>query len=221
MEYRSIDWFIKFENTVMDNEDNLLSEEEQVEEQQPIRKMALIYAWGRNDDGELGVPSSKMAHIPSPSRGFNGFARQVATARSHSVILNERGQIYLAGSLLFGKIGITAQINNFKTFKFHQQMSQYVVKTVACGDYHTLALTEDGTVFSWGGTLWDKTGHKGGGISRMEKLVGQHITDIACGDFHSIAINSVGKIYSWGGGGQNKNKGQLGHSNKKDLPHPE
>ena len=55
----------------------------------------------------------------------------------------------------------------------------------------------------------------------MEKLVGQHITDIACGDFHSIAINSVGKIYSWGGGGQNKNKGQLGHSNKKDLPHPE
>ena len=28
-------------------------------------------------------------------------------------------------------------------------------------------------------------------------------------------------MYSWGGGGQNKNKGQLGHSNKKDLPHPE
>lgn len=46
-------------------------------------------------------------------------------------------------------------------------MEQYVVKKVACGDYHTLALIEDGTVFSWGGTLWDKTGHKGGGISRM------------------------------------------------------
>lgn len=100
-------------------------------------------------------------------------------------------------------------------------MSQYIVKKVSCGDYHTLALIDDGTVYSWGGTLWDKTGHKGGGISRMEKLVGQHIIDIACGDFHSIALNSIGQVYSWGGGGQNKNKGQLGHSNKKDLPHPE
>lgn len=29
-------------------------------------------------------------------------------------MLNEQGQIYLAGSLLFGKIGITSQINNFR-----------------------------------------------------------------------------------------------------------
>lgn len=185
----------------MDNEDNLLSDEEKLEEPQPIRNVPLIYAWGKNEDGELGVPGTKTAAIPSASKGFHGFARQIATARSHSCILNERGQIYLAGSLLFGKIGITSHYNNFKTFKFHEQMSQYVVKKVACGDYHTLALTQDGTVFSWGGSLWDKTGHKGGGISRMEKLVGQHITDIACGDFHSVAVNSVGKIYSWGGGG--------------------
>lgn len=100
-------------------------------------------------------------------------------------------------------------------------MSQYKVTKVACGDYHTLALTDDGSVFSWGGTLWDKTGHKGGGISKMEKLTGHTITDIACGDFHSIALTNDGRVYSWGGGGQNKNKGQLGHSNKKDLPHPE
>ena len=52
-------------------------------------------------------------------------------------------------------------------------------------------------------------------------MVGQQIVDIACGDFHSVALNSIGEVYSWGGGGQNKNKGQLGHSNKKDLPHPE
>lgn len=35
-----------------------------------------------------------------------------------------------------------------------------------------------------------------------------------------MALNSEGQVYSWGGGGQNKNKGQLGHSNKKDLPVP-
>ena len=51
--------------------------------------------------------------------------------------------------------------------------------------------------------------------------MGQQIVDIACGDFHSIAMNQDGLVYSWGGGGQNKNMGQLGQSNKKDLPQPE
>lgn len=146
----------------MEDDENLLDEDNGTSKNLP-----LIYGWGRNDDGELAVPSTKTVPFPSPSKGFKGYARQIATARSHTVVLNEQGNIYLAGSLLFGKIGINSQINNFREFKLHKQMLQYVVKKVACGDYHTLALIEDGTVFSWGGTLWDKTGHKGGGISRM------------------------------------------------------
>lgn len=127
----------------------------------------------------------------------------------------------MAGSLLFGKIGITAQVNNFREFHLQAPMAQHKVAKVACGDYHTLALTQEGTVFSWGGTLWDKTGHKVGGIHKIEHLKGQKITDIACGDFHSLALNRNGQVYSWGGGGLNKNLGQLGHSNKKDLPVPQ
>lgn len=47
----------------------------------------------------------------------------------------------MAGSLLFGKIGINAQINNFREFHLHTAMTQHRVRKVACGDYHTLALT--------------------------------------------------------------------------------
>ena len=43
---------------------------------------------------------------------------------------------------------------------------------------------------------------------------------MACGECHSVAINSEGQIYSWGGGGKDKNKGQLGHGNKKDVSKP-
>lgn len=100
-------------------------------------------------------------------------------------------------------------------------MSQYKVTKVACGDHHTIALTDDGSVFSWGGTLHDQTGHKTKGVSKMEKLKGQNIKDIACGTFHGLALTNDGRVYSWGGGGKNKNKGQLGHQNKNDIPHPE
>lgn len=128
----------------------------------------------------------------------------------------------MSGSLLFGKIGISAQVSNFREFHLQSSMSQYRIKKVACGDYHTLALTEQGVLFSWGGSLWDKTGSKGKGIHRFDfKDFNGEILDIACGDFHSIALNTAGQVYSWGGGGQNKNKGQLGHSNKKDLSKPE
>lgn len=96
----------------------------------------------------------------------------------------------MAGSLLFGKIGMKAQVNNFREFHLLTPMSQHTVKKIACGDYHTLALTEQGLLFSWGGKLWDKTGHKSDGIHKIEKLVGQQIIDIACGDFHSIAMNA-------------------------------
>ena len=95
------------------------------------------------------------------------------------------------------------------------------VKKIATGDYHTLAITEDGVLYTWGGKLWDKVGHKGEGIVKIERLAGQQIVDVASGDFHTVALDSEGQVYAWGGGGSNKNKGQLGHSNKKDYPHPE
>lgn len=199
-------------------EDNLLEDEAP---EYDSRGTPLVYSWGRNEDGELAVNANKSANQPLPIRGFRGTVRQIASARTHTAIINGEGHIYMAGSLLFEKIGIPAQVNNFREFHFHTPMSQYKVKKVACGDYHTLALTQQGLLFSWGGSLWDKTGHKGGGIHKIERLAGQQIVDIACGDFHSLALNAEGQVYSWGGGGTNKNKGQLGHSLKKDLPHPE
>ncbi len=74
----------------------------------------------------------------------------------------------MSGSLLFGKIGISAQVSNFREFHLQTSMSQYRIKKVACGDFHTLALTEQGVLFSWGGSLWDKTGSKVKGIHRFD-----------------------------------------------------
>ena len=47
-------------------------------------------------------------------RGFKGVVNEIASARTHTAIINNQGHIYMAGSLLFGKIGITAQVNNFR-----------------------------------------------------------------------------------------------------------
>ena len=73
-----------------------------------------VYSWGRNEEGELAVAGSKVVMEPLPIRGFRGAVGEVASARGHTAISNSEGQIYMAGSLLFGKIGMKAQVNNFR-----------------------------------------------------------------------------------------------------------
>lgn len=96
---------------------------------------------------------------------MKGIAEQIVSARSHTALLNAEGQIYVCGSLLFGRLGIPtkmAKVNNYREFKLltdRNLNSQRIIK-LACGDFHTLALAENGLILSWGGTLWDKTGHK-------------------------------------------------------------
>lgn len=112
------------------------------------------------------------------------------------------------------------KVTNVLKFYIQPALQNIPIKQIACGAYHTLALADSGELFSWGGTLWGKTGQKSGRVNKVHTLSSKVIVQIACGDFHSMILTAQGEIYSWGGGGQSKNKGQLGHSNFKDIETP-
>jgi len=95
-----------------ENSDFLLEEDDKRSTHKT--QTVLVYSWGRNEDGELANTATKTALVPTPIRGFRGVVKEVASARTHTAVINTQGQIYMAGSLLFGKIGINAQINNFR-----------------------------------------------------------------------------------------------------------
>lgn len=107
-------------------------------------------------------------------------------------------------------------------------MLGHIVKKVACGDYHTLCLLEEGTVHAWGGNLYKKLGKpidahypmKSPMPFLIESLLHTFVVDIACGDFHSMALDEEGRIYTWGGGGASYNKGQCGHGDENDYNEP-
>ena len=80
---------------------------------------SILYTWGRNEDGELGVPTQKQHQLPVIVRGFKGVVREIGSARTHTGIANKAGELYMAGNLLFGKIGIASLANNFREFKLH------------------------------------------------------------------------------------------------------
>jgi len=118
--------------------------------------------------------------------------------------------VYVCGSHLHGKLGMPSS-GILNLTKFNYIPLPVRAKQVACGDYHTLCLSDDGQVWAWGGTLHKKTGeaikatkdglkHEPRVVEALAEL-GANIIQIDCGDFHSVALADDGILYSWGGGG--------------------
>jgi len=86
---------------------------------------------------------------------------------------------------------------------------------VSAGAQHSLALTADGAVWSWGrggqGRLGHGDGHQQLLPKKVEALAGQRVVAVSAGGHHSLALTADGALWSWGGGGD----GQLGHGDQQ------
>jgi alpha-tubulin suppressor-like RCC1 family protein len=91
---------------------------------------------------------------------------------------------------------------------------------VECGAHHTLALTADKEVYSWGMGSCGRLGHGSEDDEmlprRIESLRNCNIISIAAGYDHSAAISAEGRLWMWGFGGWN----QLGTGDKKNALKP-
>uniref|UniRef100_A0ACB8E8Z2 Uncharacterized protein n=1 Tax=Sphaerodactylus townsendi TaxID=933632 RepID=A0ACB8E8Z2_9SAUR len=92
---------------------------------------------------------------------------------------------------------------------------------IACGNYHSMALSKGGQLFSWGQNDYGQLG-LGGKMRpawvprRVQALDGIPLARIAAGGYHSMAVSLSGSVYSWG-----KNAfGQLGLGHTEDKHSP-
>jgi len=91
---------------------------------------------------------------------------------------------------------------------------QHVV-AVSAGDMHSLAITADGAVWSWGRGTFGQLGHgdeKDQPPKKIEALAGQRVVAVSAGHDHSLARTANGSVWSWGGGGD----GVLGHGDEQN-----
>lgn len=100
----------------------------------------------------------------------------------------------------------------------HKKIAQ-----VSCGTAHSLALTTDGGVYSWGSGQSGRLGH--GDVqdrdapTLIQILVHAHehaIVQVSSGDSHCLALSRSGLVYSWGSGGY----GRLGLGSELDRYSP-
>ena len=114
------------------------------------------------------------------------------------------GSVYVVGNGDCGQLGLGAGDDDVRdTLKplLVASLDGKRVCQVACGGLHTLALTLDGTIWSWGCNDDEVLGRPGeeseprliGGA-----LFGQTVTMVSAGDSHSAALTTDGAVYTWG-----------------------
>ena len=85
------------------------------------------------------------------------------------------------------------------------------VVAVSAQTFHSLALTADGGVWSWGSGVDGRLGHGDGQRQllpkKVEALAGQRAVALSARYNHSIALTADGAAYTWGKG----ERGCLGH----------
>ena len=181
-----------------------------------------LFACGKNENTELSFKGYKYLNKPSGLKiSKNQRIIQVSSGGNHTALVTEKGYLYMLGSTLHKKLGLDHKnVMNVSKPTLFPESKDSPVRQVSCGDYHTLALFQNGEVWSWGGTLHKKLGNRSsqpGPLKGFEKVV---INKISCGDFHSVALSDKGFLFTWGGGGAHFNKGQLGHGGLDDISTP-
>ncbi|XP_072985908.1 ultraviolet-B receptor UVR8-like [Typha latifolia] len=149
--------------------------------------------------------------------------KQVATGLSFTVILTNQGQVYTCGSNAHGQLGHgdTMDRPTPRIVELFDGLGHVV--QVAAGASYTFAVTDDGTVHSFGSCTNFCLGHGdqhdelGPRAIQSFKRRNIHVVRVSAGDEHAVALDSCGYVYTWGRG----YCGALGHGDENDKTSPE
>ena len=157
-----------------------------------LRRDGTVWAWGNNDEGELGDGTTRASTTPHSIQGLGGISQVArgAAVRGDSYVYtwgrNSRGELgdgTTADRLTAAVVpGLTGAVQ------------------VASGLQHKLALKSDGTVWAWG---YNEFGQVGDGttVDRLSPVQVPGLSNIVWIDaagHNSFAVRSDGTVWSWG-----------------------
>ncbi|KAK8710724.1 hypothetical protein V6N13_146037 [Hibiscus sabdariffa] len=149
-------------------------------------------------------------------------ARNMSCGNTHAVLVTKQGQIFSWGEGTGGRLGhgIEADVSQPKRIG---ALSGSSIGLVACGEFHTCAVTLSGDLYTWGdgshnlGLLGHGT-EVSNWIPRKVRgeMKGMHVSYISCGAWHTAAVTSMGKLFTFGDG----TFGALGHGDRSSTSLP-
>lgn len=188
-----------------------------------------VYAWGRNQKGELGLGTNTPFYLPTKISAFNGVSITDVTLSSDdfhgsifALFVDSNGNAYGCGSNSSGQLGdgTTIAKNSPTLISSLSNISKVFAGGTGTRAY-SYFLDDSGDLFGCG---WNSTGFLGIGNTTSPIVTPQPINLPAAVDkfvttsierngdgtqleYHSAALLTDGKVYTWGDG----SNGQLGN----------
>lgn len=163
-----------------------------------------VYSWGIGDGGRLGHGDNSFKEEPTLIEALkNKDVVDIECGATYSAAITANGSLYTWGRGNYGRLGHgTSEDCSVPTMVL--ALSGEFVTKVACGagDAHTLCVTLQGKVYSWGDGDYGKLGRGGSDGSKLprvvDKLQNVEITEVYCGTHFSVALSKEGQLYTWG-----------------------
>ena len=185
-----------------------------------------LFAWGRGDNGRLGLGNQQSHALPQPvslEAGFTAKAVKCGVDCSFVLALNDR--LLACGSNRCNKLALdsdeqTVDESQILTPINVQLVTAEPVKAVSMGTSHTAVLTASGKCVTFGSNSFGQLGYEREGASRkplvVQALENKKLTFVSCGDTFTVAVSNDNELFSWGKGA----RGRLGHQSDESCSTP-
>jgi len=193
----------------------------------------VVFGFGANDFGQLGIGNFKpVVAEPKKMLSKKVFVK-ISCGLDFSMIADVKGYLYSCGYTEHGRLGhgfpkeiIEGRTKEFENENRARRLLRFTVKDpksnatkdmedikivdVRCGAEHTLALDDQGRVFTWGFGGYGRLGHGSPADEVFPRLVNTFLgerrtaTRIWAAAYGSLALNEVGALNYWGTTGSNR-----------------
>ncbi|XP_020622823.1 X-linked retinitis pigmentosa GTPase regulator-like isoform X2 [Orbicella faveolata] len=166
-----------------------------------------LYTWGSSSEGQTGQGDEDY-NVPTQVQ-IRGKVVAVGCGYYHMAVVTDDGSLYTCGENESGKLGLddsqlseTSQLQ--KLFSINEQFI-----TVACGGNHTVAVTRNGKLYTFGQGDHGQLGHGSSWLEcqtpkQVSSLGNIRVQYVACGESHTAVITKHGNLYTCGDGRHGK-----------------
>jgi alpha-tubulin suppressor-like RCC1 family protein len=175
-----------------------------------------LFVCGNNEYGQLGLGNTTHQNLPQRFPvPRNQSIISLSSGTRHSAFVTVEGKLYSFGHNDKKQLGAVHAPEKVASPLYVQ--SQYRFIAVSCGNQHTLALTDNFEVISFGSNDFGQLGVPRPNVGLNKVNLPEKIISIICGHDHSAALSGTGKLYTWGCG----TSGQLGLGHSENVNRPE
>lgn len=184
-----------------------------------------LFSWGYGASGCLGHGNANICTYPTPVATLAGeFVIYAESGGYHNAAVTESGDLWVWGRGDVHQLGVSFDLltkDDIGHVAYRPIKTELKnVKSVACGEAHTVVLNSEGTVYAFG---WAEDGQLGLYPEQLYEnqmsfeiaplRIPEKVAKVSAGGLFSVALTEGGQLYVWG----NCEQGQLGIGNRDKI----